>query len=296
MEGKKIVEIIGGLGNQMFQYALYLKLKKIYGDQNTYIYLGRFNDTEDNKGYQIGSYFTSCKSRVFTEDVSQYLDENLSLRSKVRRKIFGAKESFILEVDGKCKRDLSKLDTGKDYYIRGLWQSEEYFKEIGTDVRNSYSLHDELLDEKWLRLNCNIEGNKKIVSLHVRRGDYISNPKYNKILGGVCGKNYYKLAVEYIKNKFGSNVTFMVFSDDLSWVKKEYDFLKCEMVVYPSNDTDYEDLYFMSKCDAHIIANSTFSWWGAWLGENREKLVVAPKEWYRNKSSIDIVPSDWIRI
>lgn len=293
MNGKIIVEIVGGLGNQLFQYALYLKLKKIYNENEVYIYLGRFNDTDDNKGFQISEYFEMCVPHVYEGDIDEYIDDSLSLLSRIKRKAFGRKESFILEVNGSCKIDFNHLDENKNYYIRGLWQREEYFKEISCEIRRAYNITDPDVINKW---NDIFSLNETYVSLHVRRGDYISNPKYKKILDGVCDRNYYLNSISHMKKLVSLDVTFVVFSDDIEWVKKEFDFLNKEKVIYSSNERDIEDLYFMSKCSAHIIANSTFSWWGAWLNSNENKVVIAPKQWFKNKTSSSIVPRDWIRI
>ncbi|MGE4260513.1 alpha-1,2-fucosyltransferase [Shewanella sp.] len=293
MSGKIIIEIVGGLGNQMFQYALYLKMIEIYGKERVYIYIGRFEKTNDNKGFQLEKYFKQCKPNIYNGDVSQYIDDNRNLISKFRRKIFGFKKTYILEVSGNSSKDLNALECDKNYYIRGLWQSEKFFVEIKDIVRGIFSSFTNDSNEKW---NLLVNNKKNIVSMHVRRGDYISNPKYYKLLGGVCDKNYYINAVDYMKNNLTEHPVFFIFSDDIEWVRKEFDFLKKYDVIFSKNNSDIEDIYFMSKCDAHIIANSTFSWWGAWLGSNKNKLVVSPKNWFKGHTSEGIVPEIWTRL
>lgn len=292
--GKIIIEIIGGLGNQMFQYALYIKMRELYGSDNVSIYLGRFDTVDDNKGYQIERVFSACDANVYTSEVFSLIDENLNFSSRLRRRLIGRKKTQILEVNGTCDADIFNLKLDHNYYIRGLWQSEQYFLDFKDYVREAFTFLDSSLSNKWA--NYTVAGNKYI-SLHVRRGDYVDNPKYSNMLGNVCDKEYYIRALEYCSNEFGKDFTLIVFSDDIAWVKSEFDFLNKYKVMFSNNSSDIEDLFFMSMCDNNIIANSTFSWWGAWLNSNEEKVVIAPKKWSHVKSLGNrIVPNYWITI
>lgn len=135
------------------------------------------------------------------------------------------------------------------------------------------------------------------MSIHVRRGDYINNPETFK-LHGVCGLDYYHAAIEYITKRTNTPV-FYIFSDDISWAEENIK-SKNQMIFVKEtpHGKDYFEMYLMSVCKHNIIANSSFSWWGAWLNKSPEKIVIAPKKWM-NETSIDttdLVLKNWIRI
>jgi hypothetical protein len=141
-----------------------------------------------------------------------------------------------------------------------------------------------------------INKEKNSVSLHVRRGDYVSNPDANKY-HGTKGLDYYIAALARV-NKSQKDSTVFVFSDDIAWCKKNLK-LKAKKVVWvDGKNSPIEDIYLMSLCKSNIIANSTFSWWGAWLNSNPKKIVVAPKVWFSdsNIDTSDLIPADWTRL
>lgn len=289
--GKIIIEIVGGLGNQMFQYAFFLRMRKVYGKKNVYIYLGRFSETDDNKGFQIPFFFEAPEIQEYTGDVSVLLDCNLDFLSRVKRKILGRKTSFVLEqIDGILDVDIYSLDPNKDYYLRGLWQTESYFLDVKEEVKKAFSFKNVNL-EKYnaiLADKCN-------VGMHVRRGDYISNEKYKKILGNVCNEKYYQEAINMLD--MNQRYNLLVFSDDINWVKNNFKFLNEYNVEFISGNTDEEDLYLMSKCHHNIIANSTFSWWGAYLNSSINKQVIAPSKWFHSDiGGPEIIPKTWIKV
>ena len=134
--------------------------------------------------------------------------------------------------------------------------------------------------------------------MHVRRGDYANDPNTNKYWG-TCGIEYYLEALKYITSKAGNNSMYIfIFSDDIEWVKENMPLQYAATFVSSPEIKDYEELILMSQCDHHIIANSSFSWWGAWLDPKSDKIVIAPKRWTikDEKNFRDIVPSSWIRI
>ena len=135
------------------------------------------------------------------------------------------------------------------------------------------------------------------VAIHIRRGDYVTNPDANS-LHGICPISYYKNVVKYLKSKF-KNLDFFVFSDDPNWAKSNLSFIKYLNVV-DHNDADhnYEDFRLMYSCNHFIIANSSFSWWAAWLGSSPDKIVIAPDQWFltQEHDTRDIVPESWVRL
>ncbi|MCK4744844.1 alpha-1,2-fucosyltransferase, partial [Candidatus Parcubacteria bacterium] len=177
-------------------------------------------------------------------------------------------------------------------YLDGYWQSEKYFKNIENSIRKEFTLKNDLQlkAKKLLRKIKNTES----ISIHIRRNDYISHKPANQY-HGVCHLSYYKKAINVIIKKI-DDPHFFVFSDDIDWCKKN---LKIKFpTIFVEGNKDYEDLILMSKCKHNIIANSTFSWWGAWLNNNPNKIVIAPKKWFRKKSinTKDLIPKTWIKI
>ena len=134
------------------------------------------------------------------------------------------------------------------------------------------------------------------MAIHVRRGDYI-NDKKTSLVHNVCDLNYYERAIDVIKAQV-NNPTFFVFSDDIEWAGENLPVNPNARYVSNLEGEDYEELILMSMCEHNIIANSTFSWWGAWLNQNPNKIVIAPKQWLVNKTSaeLDILPKDWLKI
>jgi hypothetical protein len=185
-------------------------------------------------------------------------------------------------------------------YLDGFFQTEKYFKDFETEIRNDLKLSTPFSNEAEniiKTINSLPERQTQSVSLHVRRGDYVKDEKTNKA-HGTCGPEYYQKALETIVSKIGTNIHVFVFSDDIEWVK---DNLPVSFpVTYVSDPMikDYEELILMSKCSHNIIANSSFSWWGAWLNSNPNKIVIAPKKWVRKNAHRfkDIIPDQWTKI
>jgi hypothetical protein len=167
-----------------------------------------------------------------------------------------------------------------------------YFKNIETIIKNDFIFNQNIID-KNKDLVSKIESCNSI-SLHVRRGDYVQNKITNQF-HGLCSLKYYNNAIHYIEMKI-KNIEIFVFSDDISWCKEN---LKYNLPIHFMDTNDaHSDLYLMTKCKHNIIANSSFSWWGAWLNTNKEKIVIAPKQWFADQSVItqDIIPAQWIKL
>ena len=134
------------------------------------------------------------------------------------------------------------------------------------------------------------------VSLHVRHGDYVTNADTNSF-HGVCSLDYYKNAVSKIKQEMP--LPFFIFSDDIIWAKENLDFIgNMTFIEYNGATPDHEEMYLMSLCQHNIIANSSFSWWGAWLNQNPNKIIIAPQNWFNDVSldTKDLIPNEWIRL
>lgn len=181
----------------------------------------------------------------------------------------------------------------KKNYIVGDWQSEKYFNDISDLIKKEFVLKNQI-DKAHDELIQQIKSTDSI-SIHLRGGDYVVGKKSS--FHGICSPEYYSKSISYIiKNvKFPH---FFIFTDDINWAKKHIKFPEPYTLVSNSKNKPYEEIIFMSKCKHNIIANSTFSWWSAWLNNNPTKIVIAPKRWFANDKidSSDIIPLSWIKM
>lgn len=288
-----IVRLIGGLGNQMFQYAAGRRLAHVLGVEFKLDITG-FEHYPLRKYYlenfNIKENFASLKEiRALTKRpiVERVLSWTLHRPPRTASTYIREKLSFHFD------SDILSLPDG--IYLDGYWQSEKYFADIAGIIRREFTV-------KTPQMGKNKELAEMVtatesVSLHIRRGDYVSNPSTNSILG-VCNLDYYTRCVEHLTQTV-KNAHFFVFSDDPEWVHENLK-LSYPMTLIDHNgaDKNYEDLRLMSQCKHHIIANSTFSWWGAWLGQRRDKMVFAPKSWHACEKfdTRDLIPDKWTRI
>ena len=173
-----------------------------------------------------------------------------------------------------------------DYLVDGFFQSEKYFKHHRKEILELFKI-PEFISEKIKNKYSDLL-NQRTTSIHVRRGDYVKHPNHHP----TQTLEYYLESADYLKDKTD---LFIVFSDDITWCKEN---LKLENVVYIENERDYVELYLMSLCDNNIISNSSFSWWGAWLNVNENKIVIGPKKWFGpaiTHSTVDILPETWLQ-
>jgi hypothetical protein len=180
-----------------------------------------------------------------------------------------------------------------DTRLLGLWQSQQYFAHCADVIRRDFTFRADI-SERNQRLLAQISADPSAVSLHVRRGDYLAPGDVT----GFIGESYYQRAVAWIRHRV-AQPTFYVFSDDPSWCRQNLQLGDARVYVEGNTDANsYVDMWLMSRCKHHIIANSTFSWWGAWLNPSAEKLVVAPACWFRDPSldARDVVPSTWTQL
>lgn len=279
-----IVQIIGGLGNQMFQYALGRHLAKL---NNTELKL----DITTFEAYKLHNYALS--NLAIQANLASALEINRLKTNRLLRKLNLAKPSHIIEADQTFNE--SVLQLRGDFYLEGYWQTEKYFKDIAEIIKHDFRVKAELsgrnreVAEQIATVNA--------VSVHVRRGDYAANQETLKI-HGLCGPEYYNQAVSQMAEKV-SQPNFFVFSDDPAWAKDNLIFAYPTFYLgHNQADKNYEDLRLMNLCRHNIIANSSFSWWGAWLNNHPQKIVVAPQKWYNDSSKNiqDIIPDNWIKI
>jgi hypothetical protein len=291
-----IIVFSGGLGNQMFQYAFYLAKKKTAPDVyiNTYSIWreGLHNGFELDRLFGIkadNSSITVCivrKLLIFKRKKPYKTVSSLLLR--VVKTLTNVK---IMEEKGYSRFDSEYLKPCQGFVLYfGYWQSPLYFNEFSDEIRRKFSF-DEFKLSGQSRLLLSSIRSVESVSIHIRRGDFLAKGFDN----AVCTKSYYLNAICLISSKI-NDPCFVFFSDDPEWVKENIPLLNAVYVDWNQGANSWEDLYLMSQCRHNIIANSTFSWWGAWLNSNEEKLVIVPARFLKNEETPDIYPENWITI
>ena len=284
-----VINLRGGLGNQMFQYA-FARYLSIINNAELKLDISSFENYEWHT-YGLNAFHIS-ENILSHSEKNNFLKTNDSFLKRKFKNIFFRN----IEVVEKNIMYNEKYKILKDpLYLTGYWQSEYYFKDIEDIIRNDFSFKFEPSHKNFTYLE-NIK-NENSVSLHIRRGNYENDPNVNKVHGTIS-MNYYENAIELITSKILDPI-FYIFSDDINWSKN---YLK---IKYPTNfidfnDLDYEDLRLMSNCKHHIIANSSFSWWAAWLNPSRNKIVISPKIWFKdeylNSLTSNLIPKEWYRI
>jgi hypothetical protein len=292
-----IVKLIGGLGNQMFQYAT---ARRLAVKHSTLLKL----DVTGFKEYKLHKYglhnFRILESLATQSEIENIRGNSRNIFNRLKRKFrstIGLNNSTNskLIIEKQFHFDPEILEAPNNVYLDGYWQTEKYFTDI-SDI-----LHREFI----IKYQQDIQNNKlsdliqstESVSLHVRRTDYVQNALTNKI-HGTCDKDYYDRSVRYIGNRL-TNPRIFIFSDEPEWGKNNLKF-NFPMTFVDCNDVyrNYEDLRLMSMCKHNIIANSSFSWWGAWLNNNPYKLIIAPRRWYidESRNSKDLIPEIWMKL
>lgn len=289
-----ISKIFGGLGNQMFQYAFGLSLSL---DKNTCLLLD-ISDTKQHNGFELESAFNIQANIATQSDMRKVLGirSNKWLMRRIRRRPWLIGNRYISE--SQFHYDDSALNMGENSYLEGYWQSEKYFLPHRHEVLNSFTFNESVSSENRAIIK-QIKESPISVSVHIRRGDYISNAKTN-MKHGVMDVNYYRSAINRL-NIRNDRALFILFSDDINWVKQNLtDMLGDQRYLIVDHNTDdqsYNDMRLMSLCRHNIIANSSFSWWGAYLNQNPDKKVVAPLRWF-NLGGINtdtLHPKSWMR-
>lgn len=284
-----IIKVQGGMGNQMFQYALYRKLKSHGKDAKLDITL--YSKVIVHDGFLLGDVFGLKLDLASETEVSKLGDVRRNLIFRAKRK-FGIKKRTHFEPRNEQTiayiPEILQMD---NIYLDGYWQSEKYFMDIESLIREDFSFKNSLVGRNYEA--SNEIANHNSVSLHVRRGDYLNVPLYQHI----CTLDYYNKAIQYITKQI-KEPRFYVFSDDISWCKANLSIKNAIFVDWNTGKSNDIDMQLMSLCKHNIIANSSFSWWGAWLNRNPEKIVIAPMPWFSDYRIYqdDIVPSRWVRI
>ncbi len=299
-----VVKLMGGLGNQLFQYAAARRLAHLH---QTTLRLDitpfkHYENTSPSEYYKIRAYelkhFRIQEVFATPEDIARIKGSSKKGLARIAFRLIQRLKPYyrwpIFRETHLKPFDPNILKTPKNVYLDGYWHSEKYFVDIQDVIQREFTIKYE--QDPQSREIAERIANTQSVSIHVRRGDYILDPETNRF-HVIYNLDYYKKCVSYIAEKV-TNPHFLVFSDDPSWVT-EHLHLDYPTTIVTHNDAtrDYEDLRLMSMCKHNIIVNSTFSWWAAWLNTNPDKIVLAPREWFQvNYDTRDLLPENWIKV
>ena len=291
-----IVNLKGGLGNQMFQYACAKALsfrQAMSGNENELKLdtseFEKTTGTDTPRKYELGAF--NIKENIASAEEIKKLKYPLGplskvagfTKAKVFRKFHVSFHPSILKKKG-------------DVYLDGFFQDERYFKDIEEVIRSEFALKKPFAKQAK-ELFEKISRDPYSVSIHVRRGDYVSN-KAAREHHGSCDIEYYEDAVIEIAKRMGKPSLY-IFSDDIDWAKDNMAFSCPVTFVSAKGISNAEEMMLMSACRHNVIANSTFSWWAAWLNRNEDKIIVAPRRWsnkHNNDWYANIVPKNWLKI
>jgi len=287
--------ILGGIGNQMFQYSAGRALA-LSRNEPLLVDLSGFDGYGLHQGYELQRVFAlevKPAEREQIQDLFGWRSNSLVLKLLKRRgfaKLRG--HHLAIEPHFNYWHDLASL--GTPLYMMGYWQSARYIGSHEAQIRDDFRFRNPLQGRN-AELASEMESSAS-VSLHIRRGDYVTHKATTKIME-LCSLDYYREAVRHISSRVHDPV-FFVFSDDMEWAKKSLNFHPNFVFVEQNTGLEsYRDMQLMSACRNHIIANSSFSWWGAWLNPKPDKLVIAPRRWFRNgMNDSDLIPVQWIRL
>lgn len=311
-----IIQLAGGLGNQMFQYALYLQLKS----------LGREVKIDDVAGFVEDEQRTPALSpfgivyeRPTEEELRRMLDSSPMLWNKVRRKLFGRHKKAYFE---EKKLFIPNVLTWDDIYLEGYWQTEKYFRQVEGKVREAYDT--DRLTAYLRKSGCwRTDGADRArktaqtyleeinstcsVSLHVRRGDYLTLEN-QALFGGICTDTYYMEGIRQMRERY-PGCRFFLFTNDKAWAARQFAEAESKSVgtdgmvsditwidLPGAEDNDYAEFVLMSRCKHHILANSSFSWWASYLNKNPDKTVFAPQHWLNGTDDSDFYRADMQKI
>lgn len=275
-----IIRVKSGMGNQLFQYALYKKFETL--GKEVYIDLGYY------EGKRLNGHYALDTLGLFPKVADKAMVESLAGKENLWGKVIrraGLKQTYIRDYTLLYRPDILDMD---NVYLNGYWQSEKYFEDIRDILLSEITFPTDKAgrnEELYQKIR-----NTESVCVTIRRGDYLTNSKHKKDYY-VCDENYFDEGMRKIKEDVGSP-TFFAFSDDIEWVKDNIRF-PGEVFYERGDDPIYEKMRLMSACRHFLISNSSFSWWVQYLSKNPDKIVYAPRQWYADGRQADIYQDNW---
>ncbi len=288
----KIVNIIGGLGNQMFEYAMYLALKDAHPAEEILLCRRSYKGYPLHNGYELDRIFGIDAPEASLRQLAKVAYPFVNYRTwQVMRHYFPKRKSMAYGTT-QIPFDYREVERLDNVFYDGYWQNEKNFISIREKILSAFTFPS-FTEDKNIAL-CKKLLTQKAVSCHVRRGDYLKEP-----IMCVCTPDYYTEAVKKMKN-IANPELYCIFSDDIEWCKENLTTLtdgkEVVFVDWNKGHDSFRDMQLMSLCHYNIIANSSFSWWGAWLNNHEDKIVISPNTW-KNSSLINSpIPDSWLKI
>ncbi len=281
-QGSVTARLKGGLGNQLFQYAAG---KALAQQLNTPFYIDTafYLKPHSNRKFKLPEVGIDVGTEVGVDSGTSVQTNNFSKVQRITNKLkaqvlpisLNGARLYLKEPPDYGYHDFN-CNASQHVYLDGYWQSEKYFKDIRQELLAEIDLSNISFSDETIALPS-----ESTVAVHVRRGDFISQNSSQALT-----TDY----VERAMREFGNNEDFMFFSDDIAWCKEHF---KGDNIAFANNQTDLQDLKQMSLAAHNIIANSTFSWWSAWLNQSPSQRVIAPQPWTNENTHRDILPPSW---
>lgn len=289
----KIVKIIGGLGNQMFQFALYEALHKQFPYERILLDLHCFNGYHKHRGFEIPKIFDVTYEEADWKEVAKLAYPYPNFQSwRIGSRILPIRKTMLQEKADYAFEPTALTREG-DTYFDGYWQHEDYFIRIRENILKTFAFP--AFEDRRNQETASLITEKNSCAIHIRRGDYVKD----KLFRDICDLNYYQKAIQRMRETTNPDI-FCVFSDDTSWCCEHLGAVLGQtetiFVDWNTGEKSFQDMHLMSLCRHQIIANSSFSWWGAWLNTNKNKTVISPLKWWNIKNAHTPFSKNWIRI
>lgn len=288
-----IVKVMGGLGNQLFQYAFARNIEKLTGRKVKIdiSYFRSIPERDTTRLEQITDLFPHFEV-ASSEEVQSLRRKETSIYGRILRKLRIQRKIFLTEDDVGYQKDA--INSG-NAYLEGYWQAENYFREAAANIREELVFPTEQLSHQGKDYLEKIKRTPVAVSIHVRAGDYL-NAENQACFGNICTAEYYQKACAYLKQRYPDCV-FFLFTNDVEWTRKNIKlaYEQIEIVDDWDGKQEWVDMFLMSQCTHNVIANSSYSWWGAWLNQHENKMVICPSKWTNNNTNKDTICKGWIR-
>jgi hypothetical protein len=282
-----IIEFYGGLGNQMLQYSFYKKMQKVYGSSFVKADINNYRFYKHHYGFELEKVFGIHMNYASKWELLHFpnIKTNNVVTRLIKRYLSAKSHYFRLENFLEYCPEVFTLNASQFYYLSGCWGAEEYCIDVMQRCKEDFKFSDSIQSETLDAIRST-----ESVSIHVRRGDFV-NTEYD-----VLSIQYYKRAIDYLYDCY-ADLQFYLFSNDAAYVEQNFAFLKNKVIVKENaDDNSYKDMYYMSCCKHNIIANSTFSYWGAVLNKNANKIMIAPKRYHNNPmyKGMPLTQKGWI--
>lgn len=292
-----IVKLLGGLGNQMFQYAAAKALSLHVNQPIKHDLRGLYAGEDIRKIFELDIFGITPNQAQRREYIR--FERKTILGIEAANSLYLKWNPHVTIKDHEFSYMKNFFDMAKENnFIRGLFQSEKYFAHVRPEILETFSFKEPL--DKMNQEYANAINSTESVAIHIRRGEFANDKKFSKVIGS-CDIPYYKRSIEALVELVDKKdkLHFFVFSDDLPWAEENLKLnFPATYVSGNSGKNSYRDMQLMSLCKHNIIANSTFSWWSAWLNQNPDKIVVAPEKWFAGLefNTKDLIPAHWNKL